>query len=496
MGDNSISCENSRRLTEEKAEQARWQACIRNPKWAWFKQLVKNEFFPTEQQQAETTNRLIQILTFAAAEVPYYRDLFARLKLSVEDITSPEQLIFLPELTKAVIQEQENRMRPRALPSGQKYGGSHASSGSTGKPVRVHQTEYVRFMRLLLTQRQLRWYRFDPTATMGTIRSGSNFPNVNGHELGLGQTVTIDAWPGVGKFFTTGRFLGFHMDNPLESMATWLEQHRPDYLFSTTGIIEHLAFEFQEREKLDGLMGIRTMSEPLTAGQQTRIQEAFDVPIHISYGLDEVGWVATRCAEGGRYHVHTEYCLVEIVDEEGKPCRAGEFGRVLVTILANPAMPLIRYVTDDIAQALHGPCSCGRTLPAFGNIVGRHSLMKGLPEGTIPVVSALRSAMDHLPRELSLSVREYQVRQSLDGNFKLCLVLAGPRAEGFDEHVENVFNAALVKNVKQPGPKPTLTIFEVLQIPLAPSKKFFHFVSEFTQPELAKDQAEFPTKKQ
>ena len=215
MGDNSISCENSRRLTEEKAEQARWQACIRNPKWAWFKQLVKNEFFPTEQQQAETTNRLIQILTFAAAEVPYYRDLFARLKLSVEDITSPEQLIFLPELTKAVIQEQENRMRPRALPSGQKYGGSHASSGSTGKPVRVHQTEYVRFMRLLLTQRQLRWYRFEPTATMGTIRSGSNFPNVNGHELGLGQTVTIDAWPGVGKFFTTGRFLGFHMDNPL-----------------------------------------------------------------------------------------------------------------------------------------------------------------------------------------------------------------------------------------------------------------------------------------
>ena len=110
MADNSISCENSRRLTEEKAEQARWQACIRNPKWAWFKQLVKNEFFPTEQQQAETTNRLIQILTFAAAEVPYYRDLFARLKLSVEDITSPEQLIFLPELTKAVIQEQENRM--------------------------------------------------------------------------------------------------------------------------------------------------------------------------------------------------------------------------------------------------------------------------------------------------------------------------------------------------------------------------------------------------
>ena len=33
--------------TEENAEQARWQACIRNPKWAWFKQLVKNEFFPT-----------------------------------------------------------------------------------------------------------------------------------------------------------------------------------------------------------------------------------------------------------------------------------------------------------------------------------------------------------------------------------------------------------------------------------------------------------------
>ena len=99
--DKSVTCENKERLAEEKAEQACWQARIRNPKLAWFKQLVINEFFPTEQQQAETTNRLIQILTFAAADVPYYRDLLARLKLSVEDITSPEQLFFLPEVDQS-----------------------------------------------------------------------------------------------------------------------------------------------------------------------------------------------------------------------------------------------------------------------------------------------------------------------------------------------------------------------------------------------------------
>jgi phenylacetate-CoA ligase len=226
---------------------------------------------------------------------------------------------------------------------------------------------------------------------------------------------------------------------------------------------------------------------------QDRIERTFGARVNISYGLDEVGWIAGRCLEGGRYHVHVEHCWVEIVDEQSKPCRPGEYGRLLVTVTSNAMMPLLRYVTDDIVLALDdSPCPCGRTLPAFGEIVGRYSILNRLPPGTMAVVDALRGAMERLPPELSGSQREYQIRQTLDGNFGLRLVLAGPRPEGFDDYIARAFREGLARRGVSGGADPVLTIAEVAAIPRAASAKFFRFVSEFTRPELAKDRVEDP----
>ena len=52
--------------------------------------------------------------------------------------------------------------------------------------------------------------------------------------------------------------------------------------------------------------------------------------------------------------VHDENYLVEIVDDNNKPSAPGAYGRIIVTALANYAMPLLRYDTEDIAQALEG----------------------------------------------------------------------------------------------------------------------------------------------
>ncbi len=90
--------------------------------------------------------------------------------------------------------------------------------------------------------------------------------------------------------------------------------------------------------------------------------------------------IALQCPEHPHYHVQSESLLVEILDDQGQPCRSGESGRVVVTDLHNFAMPLIRYDIDDYA-VLGGPCSCGRGLPVIKSVLGRVRNMLTLPSG-------------------------------------------------------------------------------------------------------------------
>jgi phenylacetate-CoA ligase len=76
-----------------------------------------------------------------------------------------------------------------------------------------------------------------------------------------------------------------------------------------------------------------------------------------------------------------ETMLVEIINDDGEPCRPGEIGRVIATDLRNWATPLVRYEIADYAEASE-PCPCGRGLPTLKRIVGRTRNLVMRPDGT------------------------------------------------------------------------------------------------------------------
>ena len=464
-------------LATEQAEQRRWKLRPQFSDLTVWDQLVANEFLTNDERRRQQENGLSRLLIFSANQVPHYRKLFSRLHLSQSAMPQPNELLRIPPLTKTTIKDNEAALVADRLPRGGKIGGSTHTSGTTGASMRILHSKRSQDMYYFLAQRSRRWDRIDPFGTAAAIRQRPNLPRrTDGTPLPDGETLQLSAWPGIGHYFQTGPFLGFAKSNSLESIADWIEKYQPDTILSDSSLLEHLALEFQRRPPLKCIHTLKAVSEPLTAGRRARIEKMFGAPINLGYGLNEIGIIAACCPEAGRYHVHDEHCLIEIVDDDNQPVTPGEFGRILVTTLTNFAMPLIRYDTGDIAQALDDPCPCGRTLPSFGQVLGRRSRIDTLPTNVISLADAILEVMEQLPENLSRNLQMYQLYHYRDGNFELRTVVADSLRPAFAEHIQQVWRAATASNSTK------LRITNVDSIRPAPSEKFFHFDSDLLSP--------------
>ena len=460
-------------LESELEAQAAWRLRPQFRHLKIFETLARNEFLDAEEEERREQRALRQMLEFAVARVPYYRDLFEETGLRVADIRSPKDLPRLPLLSKLMVNELGRRLHAEQLPKGEKVFGFFSSSGTTGRPAKVLHSQHSNMMFPILGQRHVRWSRWDPMRKVAEIRLPSQMPlDSENQMLRPGETRRLNKWRYLGQFFETGPYAGFSVFNPLEDQLAWLDEEQPAYLSGYSETLEQLAFGRGDRPPPPSLRGVRAISEQLTDAMRQRITGAFDVPISQNYGLNEVGIVASGCA-AGRYHVNTEHCLVEIIDLDGQPAAVGTSGRIVVTALSNRAMPLIRYDTDDMAMVVEGPCPCGRSLPSFGGIVGRYSRIAYLPEGTLGYVGALREALETMPQELVRNLRQFQVHQYRDGRFQMRLRTVGALPEALKERLHRAWRRSV-------GDDPwTLELIEVAEIERPPSGKYQDFTSDF-----------------
>ena len=459
-------------LARELAEQRRWRLRPRYARTAIFDRLVRNEFLSVDEQRAMQARALSRVLRFAAAEVPYYRDLFAARGLAPNDIASADDLPKLPLLDKVAVRTEKARLRPARLPRGEKVYGTFTTSGTTGHPTRVVQTAASNAAYSYLTQRAYRWFRFDPTKTMASIRTAADLPRGPGGEpYSDGVTCRLPRWRYAGTFFQTGAWFGLTSTTPVEQQIDWLRKVRPAYFATPSTWLEYLTYAAGGRTPVDSLEAAIGVVEQMIAPVRERLERVLAAPVHQAYGLNEIGLVAARCP-AGRYHVHTEHCLVEIVDPEGRPCPPGVAGRIAVTALNNLAMPLMRYDTDDLAEIPAEPCPCGRTLPAFENLIGRYRRYIALPAGTYDVYRKIRKAITDMPDELTHSMRQFQMHLYRDGRFQLRVATVGPLPEEFYARARAAWDSVAA------GRRETLEIVEVKEIARS-GAKFQDFTSDY-----------------
>jgi phenylacetate-coenzyme A ligase PaaK-like adenylate-forming protein len=105
--------------------------------------------------------------------------------------------------------------------------------------------------------------------------------------------------------------------------------------------------------------------EGLIEPELRTIQQTFACPVAAAFTLAEIGIVGLECGNSGSFHVALDNAYVEILRSDGMPALNGEPGDLVVTGLANRAMPLIRYRTGDCARWAKERCDCGQENPRF-----------------------------------------------------------------------------------------------------------------------------------
>ncbi|MGE4061474.1 MAG: phenylacetate--CoA ligase family protein, partial [Sphingomonadales bacterium] len=283
----------------------------------------------------------------------------------------------------------------------------------------------------------------------------------------------LPEWQVLGRHFHPGPEYGLTLSTPMERQVELMRQARPTYATTFPGVFEEWLMASGGGKPVDSLRALVGIGSQLTPSLRARLEETYGCPVHMSYGLNEIGKVATRC-KSGRYHVNSEHCLVQIARPDGSPCAPGEIGHVLVTGLNNAAMPLLRYDTGDLAEMVEGACACGRTLPSFGDIAGRYRSYAGLPPMSRERVRAVRVAVEaYPPARLGGFLRRYQLHQDRRDRWTLRLRTVAAVPANFEQHVLRAWEPVLG------SPASPLAIALVDEIPTSVGGKLLDFVSDF-----------------
>lgn len=332
-------------------------------------QLGQSQKLPAERFNIAQLTAIKVLLKHSVSSVPFYHknDLY-------KDVNTWEDFRQLPVITREKIQQYQQELISKDELKGHGKNIEFRSSGSTGTPIHALSTDRAQFYWRGITLRDHLWHDRDFSKTLAVVK---NLSAEDGRYPGIKNPV----WgPSTSAIFSTGPSIILNSSETIDVQYQWLVENQPEYLLTYPSSLHELTKLHLKEKKSLNLKGISTLGESLGDSTRELVKEAFGCSIKDMYSAQEVGYMALQCPKHDHYHIQSEVCLVEILDEDNQPCAPGQLGRVVVTPLHNFRMPLIRYAIGDYAIA-GDQCDCGIQLPTIKKIIGRTRNLVIYPDG-------------------------------------------------------------------------------------------------------------------
>ena len=325
--------------------------------------MIWNEFIECMDRERLTKlqgDRLSAMIERLYYNVPFYRNLFQKNGIEPGDITTVEQLKYLPFTTKQDLRDNYP-FGLFAVPKSEVVR-VHASSGTTGKPTVVGYTRKDIGTWSEVMARTLTAAGAGKTDVLHIAYGYGLFTGGLGVHYGaekIGATVI----PMSGG--NTQRQLQL-----MEDFGSTIIACTPSYALFLAEAIYESKIPISNMKLKAGVFG----AEPWTEEMRKEIEEKLKIKAIDIYGLSEVigPGVASECSHQKGLHVFEDHFIPEIIDPitlEILPY--GQLGELVFTCVTKEALPLLRYRTRDLTVLNAEKCSCGRTIVRMQKCLGR-----------------------------------------------------------------------------------------------------------------------------
>jgi len=319
----------------------------------FYRRFSRTQWCSAARLHAVQERELRRVVEHAARSVPAYRRRFAELGISYRDIRCREDLASLPLTRKCELQDDRAGFISDAVAPAKRL--LHTTSGSTGTPLTIASTASTHLAERAVMFLGWTWSGYRPSDRVavcvgevtGVLRGESHAPYARYRD-------SLEISP-------------HHLDQRgCDAYLDLLVRFGPRFVrtYPSVGLI--LGRRMRERGlRLGSVKGFWTQSEVLYDRDRRFIEDTWGAPVFDFYGMQEKCIAMSEC-EHRRLHLHSEFGLLELVPDE-----ASGMAHIVATGFHNPAMPLLRYQTKDLAVPGGEPCPCGRALPTVERIVGR-----------------------------------------------------------------------------------------------------------------------------
>ena len=423
---------------------------LRGERKIYLQEVRKLEWASAEEIEAYQKAHLKRVLTDAKENIPYYRDRASGLELKDFPVLTRNEIkihredLIVPSRIKNTTM-QDTTSGTTSIPVSFLLDLEHRDRGAMQK---VFFNEWA---GLHLGDRMVKlWGHFPAKTRKGRLRNALSDWTRN--------MVWLDC-----------------LDMRSENMVRYAQEiqvMQPKLILGYANSMTEFA-NYLDRNSIDMEYHgtIMSSTSSLTAEKRAAIEKVFDCPIFDRYGSREMIDFACDCERHEGLHVSPYMHVVEILDEEGNPCPPGMMGRVVVTQLFNPVMPLIRYDLGDYATWAEESCSCGRNWPMLKTVDGRAiSVFKRRDGGRFSSYYCIY----HVNRTIGQNrIRRQQIIQEDYNRFTIRLVMEEP--ENWPDQKDN--RIRLEQKIGEAIGESVHVVFDLVdEIPNQPSGKFLQAI--------------------
>jgi len=330
--------------------------------WESYKFLKYSQWWSREKLEEYQMEQLNKLLKHSFEFVPYYRKIFKKSGISIEDIKILDDLKKLPYLTRENIQENLLDLIAKNYPKSMlKYV---TTGGSTGMPLGFYEEKETAWLREWAFIINL-WERVG-------YKIGDRCVVLRGNVIKSAQSGRFWEYDPVKNNLILS---SYHIkESALPEYIEKIREFSPLFIQSYPSVITILARFMKENDikPFPELKAILCTSENIYDWQRALLEEVFRCRVYSFYGHTEKVALAGECEKSTCYHIQPEYGIVELIDKDGKPLtKDNEVGEIVATGFNNYVCPFIRYRTGDLGVFTSIKCVCGRNFSLLKKVLGR-----------------------------------------------------------------------------------------------------------------------------